>query len=64
MDGRVDNLWEEKEKLVERVEKGEAYVKVLEDATANAIRVETRARMEEDVDMRVEELCREGAEGR
>ncbi|GMI36742.1 hypothetical protein TrRE_jg9651 [Triparma retinervis] len=62
LDGRVDNLWEEEEKLVERVEKGEAYVKVVEESAAKAIRAETKARVEEDVEIRVEELCREGAE--
>mmetsp|Transcript_5647 Transcript_5647/g.11296 ORF Transcript_5647/g.11296 Transcript_5647/m.11296 type:complete len:1400 (+) Transcript_5647:83-4282(+) len=62
LDGRVDNLWEEKDKLEERVERGEAYVKVVEEGTANAIRAETKARVEEDVEIRVEEMCREGAE--
>ena len=62
MDGRVDILWEEKYALEERVEEGERHVNEIEEATASAIRSETKARLEEDAEILEEEACRKAAE--
>ena len=55
LDGRLDELWDQKDKL-------EDYVGAVEQATAKAITSEAKMRLEEDVEIREEKLCRVGAE--
>ncbi|GMH69138.1 hypothetical protein TL16_g05086 [Triparma laevis f. inornata] len=55
LDGRVDNLWEEKEVLEKDLGK-------TIEATAKGLNREVARRLQEDAEVREEELCREGTE--
>ncbi|GMI08444.1 hypothetical protein TrVE_jg9224 [Triparma verrucosa] len=55
LDGRVDNLWEEKDQLEEDLGK-------TIEVTAKAVNREVARRLQEDAEVREEELCREGSE--
>lgn len=55
MDGRVDNLWHEKDVVEENLGK-------TIEATAETVKKEVAFRLKEDAEVREEELCREGSE--
>lgn len=66
LDERIDGILEMEEKLSDKVDSNDAYirsyVKVVEAAAADALRREGARRKEEDEEIREEEKCRNGAE--